>query len=97
MCPRAGRTVLGPGHWIAIWILDTGLWEHGLRAFLWTPSTPNSTSGSAVELGALPKDWYPLVLSESEAYGINGRGAVVGTSNGRAFVYRNGRMDDLND
>jgi len=74
-----------------------GALEYGQRAFLWTPATPNGTTGSSVELGTLPQDWYPFVSSNSEACGINRKGVIVGTSNDRAFIYRQGRMEDLND
>lgn len=47
---------------------------HGFHAFLWTPSTPNGTSGSMVDLGALPGEL------NSTGLGINGSGIVVGTS-----------------
>src|SRR5688572_6782623 len=47
----------------------------GGRAFLWTPSTPNGTTGSLTNLGFLPSG-----ASGSVASGINDRGQVVGNS-----------------
>jgi hypothetical protein len=51
----------------------------GNRAFLWTPSAPNGTSGTMVEVQSLlsPTDsahWNVLV-----ARGINDRGQIAGT------------------
>jgi probable HAF family extracellular repeat protein len=44
-------------------------WDH---AFVWTPSSPNGSSGTMIDLGSL--DAY------SYGYGINSSGTVVGTS-----------------
>lgn len=46
----------------------------GFHAFLWTPSTPNGTTGTMVDLGTLPGDL------NSRGTGINDSGVVVGTS-----------------
>lgn len=59
------------------------------HAFLWTKGT------GMRDLGVLPGDTY------SEALGINDSKEIVGVSydasfNGRAFVYRDGQMQDLN-
>jgi probable HAF family extracellular repeat protein len=57
-------------------------------AFLWTKN------GGMQNLGTLPGD------TNSEAYGINDLGQVVGesftTSSARAFIWQNGTMTDLN-
>jgi len=71
----------------------------GLRAFLWTPNTPNGSSGTMINLGTLIGD------SQSFAYGINGGGYVVGSSSlnndpndTHAFLYSPAEgMFDLND
>lgn len=60
------------------------------HAFVWMHGGPMR------DLGVLPGDTY------SEALGVNDGGTIVGVSydanfNGRAFVYRNGKMQDLND
>jgi probable HAF family extracellular repeat protein len=44
------------------------------RPFLWTPTTPNGTSGSLIDLGDLP------TATASNANGINDYGQVVGFS-----------------
>lgn len=68
----------------------------GLRAFLWTPSTPNGNAGSMIDLGDLPGG-----LDRSEATAISGSGHVVGWSDGstgmRAFLWTSAEgMLDLN-
>lgn len=64
----------------------------GFHAFLWTPSAPNGTSGSMIDLGTLRGDQY------SAATGVNNSGLVVGLSYyptlGSAFIY-DGTMHDL--
>jgi probable HAF family extracellular repeat protein len=67
------------------------------HAFLWTPTTPNSTSGSMLDLGTLGG-------LNSYSYSVGAGGQVVGVSevqitSGRthAFLYTNGTgMVDLN-
>jgi probable HAF family extracellular repeat protein len=54
------------------------------RAFL-------AFGGTMVDLGALGGE------GTSQAYGMNDKGDIVGTSNGHAFIYTNGQMVDLND
>jgi probable HAF family extracellular repeat protein len=51
------------------------------HAFLWTPYTPNGTTGSLTDLGTLPG------ASGSVAVAINSSGAIVGTSGGQAFIW----------
>lgn len=63
-------------------------------------STDASGRGYAVvwpsnEPGAAPQDLGNLGAGNSAALGINNAGLVVGHSNGRAFLYENGRMVDL--
>jgi probable HAF family extracellular repeat protein len=53
-------------------ISHTGAGQH---AFLWTPSSPNGTTGSMIDLGPLPG-----ANGESQAAAINAAGAVVGHS-----------------
>jgi probable HAF family extracellular repeat protein len=69
-------------------------WYH---AFVWTPASPNGTSGTMIDLGAL--DAY------SYGYGINSSGTVVGTSDdgpagSHAVIWQKGSngytMADLN-
>jgi probable HAF family extracellular repeat protein len=58
-----------------------------VRAFMWN-------RGAIVNLGTLGgSDSDPYTRSEATA--INERNQVVGTSNGRAFLYENGAMRDL--
>jgi len=57
-------------------------------AYLWTPTTPQGTTGTMLNLGSI------LVSSQSTALGINGQGSVVGSfvnSQGQtnAFLYAN--------
>ncbi len=83
-------------------ITDLGLGGNGINAsgqvtggsYLWTPTVPNGTSGTIVDLGTLGGMF-------SEAYGINASGQVVGRSYTagdfpllRAFLY-DGTMHDL--
>jgi len=52
------------------------------HGFLWTPGTPNGTSGSMIDIGVVPG------YSHSQAPGINDYGQVVGHSLGeRAFLW----------
>lgn len=48
---------------------------HSFHAFLWQPDTPNSTTGTMIDLGTLPGG------NNSSAVGINASGQVAGTSN----------------
>jgi probable HAF family extracellular repeat protein len=63
---------------------DSG--PRGFHAFLWTPSTPNGTTGSMIDLGTLPGDL------NSTGNGISDSGLAVGTSlpadmsTSRAFI-----------
>jgi probable HAF family extracellular repeat protein len=70
------------------------------RAFLWTPSSPGSSTGTMIALGALPGETY------ASAYAINAGGAVVGEAkvgeNAHAFLWQpavpngtSGTMTDL--
>lgn len=58
----------------------------GTRAYLWSPTTPNATTGSMIDLGVLSG-----YTSYSVADGINSLGQVVGKSssndNSRAFLW----------
>lgn len=54
------------------------------HAFLWE-------RGRMSDLGALPN------AENSEADAINNHGAIVGKSGGRAVLWKNGRIRDLND
>jgi probable HAF family extracellular repeat protein len=58
-------------------------------AFLWTPATPNGTSGT---MAALPTLSGATAVS---AYGINDSGQVVGTTGSAAFLYSGGKVIDL--
>lgn len=67
------------------------------HAYLWTPTTPNGTSGNMQDLGVLGG-------SVSYAFGINSQGRIVGGSQiadgdttEHAFIYGNGAMSDLNN
>ena len=75
----------------------------GLRGFLWTPTTPNGSSGSMINLGDLPGG-----TDLSQATAINSSGQVAGVSNAatgqRAFLWTpntlngmTGSMIDLGD
>ena len=57
--------------------------EGSAQAFLWR-------SGKMTGLGTLPGK------GDSEAYGINSAGAIVGASGHRAFLWQGGTMSDLN-
>jgi probable HAF family extracellular repeat protein len=86
-------------------VVGEGSTAAGNRAFLWSPSTPNGTTGSMVNLGALPGEGL-----HSAANDINIHGQVVGyTGNSptlrssRAFLWTpdvpngsTGTMIDLN-
>jgi len=56
----------------------------GSMAFLWT------APDRMISLGALTAG------GDSQAYGVNSAGSVVGTSDGVAFLYSNSVMYDLN-
>jgi probable HAF family extracellular repeat protein len=58
-------------------------------AFLWTPATPNGTSGTMAALPTLSG------ATAQDAYGINDSGQVVGTTGSAAFLYSGGKMIDL--
>jgi probable HAF family extracellular repeat protein len=58
-------------------------------AFLWTPATPNGTSGTMAALPTLAGD------TAGYAYGINDSGQVVGIAGSAAFLYSGGQMIDL--
>jgi probable HAF family extracellular repeat protein len=74
------------------------------RGFAWTPTTPNGTSGSMVDIGALPYG-----NGDSSAAGINDVGQITGDSNNasgntHAFLWSpaqangsTGTMVDLGD
>jgi probable HAF family extracellular repeat protein len=75
----------------------------GRHASLWTPTVPNGTTGSTVDLGDLPGG-----LDQSEATGINSNGQIVGvgdaTTGERAFLWTpaipngtTGSMVDIGD
>lgn len=66
-------------------------WAYVHRAFLWTPTTPNGTSGQLANLGALPGD------TQSGAHGINDAGQVVGSSESGAFLWQGGVVKALAD
>jgi probable HAF family extracellular repeat protein len=63
-------------------------------AYLWTPTTPQGTTGTIVNLGSL------LGSSISSAWGINDLGSAVGSfnnsqGNAHAFSYISGTVNDL--
>jgi probable HAF family extracellular repeat protein len=68
------------------------------RAFRWTPSRQNGTTGKMKDLGALNPNFDGSV---SAAYGINDSGVVVGTSGENppfhAVYWPGGSLQDLND
>ncbi len=73
----------------------------GGHAFLWTPTSPNGSMGSMIDLGALPGG-----IDDSTAFGINSFGQVVGNSffpvvRPRAFLWspasRNGTSGSMID
>jgi probable HAF family extracellular repeat protein len=77
----------------------TGVMDY---AFLWTPTTPNGTTGTTTDLGVLPD------FISSNGYGINAYGQVVGASGDgagpRGFLWTpssangtTGSMVDLGD
>jgi probable HAF family extracellular repeat protein len=68
----------------------SGFQHGGQRGFLWSPKIPQGSSGATVDLGVLPGALNTWALD------VNSSGDVVGSSDGRAFLYRNGRMYDLN-
>jgi len=65
------------------------------HGFLWTPSTPNGTTGSAVEIP------IPAGFAGLQATAVNASGQVVGTmwsgapNTVRPFLYQNGTVYDL--
>lgn len=73
-----------------------GPWTGPMRAFLWTPTSPRGTTGSAMDLGDLGG-------GAAQAQGINGSGQVVGSSTTlpgnpnslHPFLWEAGAMHDL--
>lgn len=70
-----------------------GPWSGPNRAFLWTPTSPRATTGTAVDLGDLGG-------SAAEAWGINASGQIVGSSTTaaaarHAFLWEGGTMHEL--
>ena len=70
-----------------------GPWTGPMRAFLWTPTSPRGTTGSATDLGDLGG-------GVAQARGINASGQVVGSSTTpsagqHAFLWDGGSMHDL--
>ena len=61
--------------------------QHGRAAFVW------DSAAGMVDLGALGSTGEGTDLSE--AFGINDVGQIVGKSNGRAFLWEGGHMEDL--
>jgi probable HAF family extracellular repeat protein len=65
------------------------------HAFLWTPATPNGTSGTTVDID-------PVATSSSVALRVNDSGHVVGYfyrdgfAAAHGFIYRDGQFIDLN-
>lgn len=53
------------------------------HAFLWTPNTPNGTTGTMIDLGTLSGNSADF----SDARGINAAGQVVGFSGSHAFLW----------
>jgi probable HAF family extracellular repeat protein len=70
----------------------------GGRAFLWTPTSENGTTGSMTELGDLPGG-----IEQSFAYAIADTGCIAGGSSSAEGTYRaalwsaDGQLFDLND
>src|SRR5207244_7127317 len=70
-------------------------------AFLWTPASPNGTSGTMTDLGTFPG--FSPGFSYSWALGINSAGTVVGYAldfstsayQDRAFVFTGGVMYEI--
>ena len=56
--------------------------------YLWTPSTPNGTTGSLTPLGTLGGN-------SGDGHGINASGQVVGVANNHAFLSQGSSMQDL--
>ena len=70
-----------------------GPWTGPLRAFLWTPTSPRATTGSAIDLGDLGG-------GAAQARGINASAQVVGSSTTPSagqhpFLWDGGPMHDL--
>jgi probable HAF family extracellular repeat protein len=61
--------------------------DHG---FLWTPTSPNGTSGTLTDLNSLPG-----ISGIGDARGINDSGEVVGDSAGGYFLYSGGHTIGL--
>jgi len=67
----------------------TGVTGDCNRGFLWTPATPNGSTGS---VAALP---LPDPYTASEPKGLNARGDVVGMMGATPFLYAGGVLYDL--
>jgi probable HAF family extracellular repeat protein len=74
---------------------STGLTSPGTRSAAAWRYDGNGQVTQQTNLGTLPAP--SGAATWSYAYGVNARGAVVGTSNGRAFLFDYGQMSDLNE
>jgi probable HAF family extracellular repeat protein len=83
------------------WVGAGGITAQYTSAFLWTPTTPNGTTGATVDLGHLSSQAPVVPTSEVRGTsGINNSGQVVGDSPNsaaatHAFLYSGGSMYDL--
>ncbi len=81
------RALSGRGQVVGLSDTCPGCGPSSYHAFSWTPTTPNGTAGSMIDLGTLRGH------GSSIAEGVNDSGLVAGWS-GDAFIY-DGTMHDL--
>src|SRR5206468_3077910 len=104
---QAGAEAINDGGQVIGVMEDTSLpLSHRWRTYLWTPTIPNGTAGTMIDLGTVFHRDTDLQDPHSWAYDVNNVGQVIGDSfsvagNGAwvvtPFLYQGGTMIDVNN